>query len=161
MTAPRYIRAIGPTLLTALLVLAPVQTESQEILPDDRAAIEAGPVFTPMTVRPEIRNRADVVWALYNEYPEALRDAGIGGTTVVWFYISETGQNLHNQIFESSGHEELDEAALEVATVFQFTPALNPRQIRNSVPLSQPVIRIREAPAAVWIHIPVRFVPEA
>ena len=53
--------------------------------------ISAAPVFTPMTVRPEIRNRPEVQAALMREYPAILRDAGIGGTVVVWFFITEDG----------------------------------------------------------------------
>ena len=157
MTEPRYIRTIGPTLLAALLLVAPVQTQSQEISPEDLAAIQAGPWFTPMTVRPEILNGLEARDALIRVYPPDLRDAGIGGTVGVWFYISDVGRVLHRQIHESSGYEELDQAALEVAAVFQFTPAMNPRQVQNPVPLSQPVIRIREVPIAVWIAIPIKF----
>ncbi len=141
---------------------APAQTAPQEIRPEDAAAILAGPVFTPMMVRPEVTNRDEVQAALMREYPAALRNAGIGGTVVVWLYLSETGQNLHSRISQSSGQEEFDRAALRVADVMRFTPAMNPRQVRNSVPLSQPVIRVREVPVAVWIQIPITFaVPEA
>ncbi len=141
---------------------APAQTAPQEIRPEDAAAILAGPVFTPMMVRPEVTNRDEVQAALMREYPAALRDSGIGGRAVVWFYVSETGRNLDNRISRSSGQEQFDQAALRVAAVFQFTPAMNPRQVRNSVPLSQPVIRVREVPVAVWIQIPITFaVPEA
>ena len=42
------------------------------------------PVFTPFTVRPDIRNRREVEIAMEREYPPLLRDAGIGGTTLVF-----------------------------------------------------------------------------
>ncbi len=141
----------------SLVVVPPVQAEPRGISAEDLAAIEAGPVFTPMTVRPEITNRSEGQAALMTEHPAALRDSGIGGRAVVWFYISDEGRVLATQIFESSGYEELDQAALKVAAVFQFTPAMNPRQVQNPVPLSHAVIRIREAPVAVWIHIPITF----
>ena len=139
------------------------QTESQEISPEARtlAVIQAGPVFTPMTVRPEIQNPSEIREALIREYPAALQDDGIGGTAGLWFYISDVGRVLHSQIYETSGHQQLDQAALEVASAYQFTPAMNPRQVRNPVPFSHPVIRIREMPVAVWIQIPIMFVPEA
>lgn len=137
----RHICTIALALLAALLVgVAPAQTVAQEISAEDAAAIDAGPVFTPMTVRPEIRNRAESQEALMQEYPAVLRDSGIGGRVVVWFYLSETGQNLHNRISQSSGQEQFDEAALRVAPVFRFTPALN-----------------RTEPVAVWIEIPITF----
>ncbi len=120
--------------------VAPVQAAPQEIRPEDRAAIQAGPVFMPMTVPPEIINRSEVTGALMREYPAVLRDAGIGGTVVVWFYISDTGQVLDSRISQSSGNTLLDEAALPVANVCQFTPAL-----------------LGGDPVPVWIQLPITF----
>ena len=93
-----------------------------------------------MTVRPEIRNRPEVQAALMREYPPILRDAGIGGTVVVWFFVSEEGRVLDRRVSESSGHVPLDEASLKVADVFRFTPALNREQI-----------------VQVWIQLPITF----
>ena len=107
---------------------------------DGAVDLSSNPVFTPMTVRPEIGNRAEVQAALMREYPTLLRDAGIGGTVVVWFYVTETGQVADRRISESSGHTPLDEAALNVANVFQFTPAMN-----------------RDEAVAVWIQLPITF----
>jgi len=98
------------------------------------------PFFTPMTVRPGIRNRSDVQRALEREYPPLLRDAGIGGTVLVWFFIDETGRVETMRVHTSSGHRALDEAALRVADVIDFTPALN---------------RDRRVP--VWISLPITF----
>jgi TonB family protein len=113
------------------------QTEARVQAPVDPAA---GPTFTPFTVRPDIKNRSELVQALEREYPRLLRDAGIGGTAQVWFYIDETGRVANLLINQSSGHEALDEAALRVAEVIQFTPALN-----------------RDQPVPVWISLPVTF----
>jgi TonB family protein len=99
-----------------------------------------GPTFTPFTVRPDIKNRSEFQGALEREYPPLLRDAGIGGTVQVWFYIDETGSVGRTLVNRSSGHQALDEAALRVAEVIQFTPALN-----------------RDAPVPVWISLPVNF----
>ncbi len=93
-----------------------------------------------MTVRPEIRNRRAVQEALVREYPPLLRDAGIGGQVIVWFYISEEGTVLDRRVSESSGNDPLDEAALKVADVFQFTPAMN-----------------RDERVQVWIQLPITF----
>mgnify|MGYP006278933737 CR=1 FL=1 len=98
------------------------------------------PFFTPMTVRPEVKNRREVERAMQREYPAILRDAGIGGTTLVWFFIDEQGGILELQVRESSGHRALDEAALKVAEIIQFTPALN-----------------REKQVHVWISLPITF----
>ncbi len=107
---------------------------------DEEPDLSAAPMFTPMTVRPEIRNRSEVQAALMREYPPVLRDAGIGGQVVVWFFISEEGRVLNRRVSESSGHVALDEAALKVADVFRFTPALN-----------------RERIVPVWIQLPITF----
>ena len=122
------------------LFLVPAQAAPQDIRPEDAAAILAGPVFTPMTARPEITNRAEAIAALMREYPPALRDAGTAGTVEVWLYVSETGQTLHSRISKSSGEEQFDQAALRVAAVLRFTPA-----------------RIRDEPVPVWIQVPITF----
>ena len=109
--------------------------------PTDRPInIAAAPVFTPMTVKPEIKNRSEVIRAMTRAYPPILRDAGIGGRTLVWFFISEEGQVLDKRIATSSGHEQLDNAALEVAGIYEFTPALN-----------------RDKVVKVWVQIPITF----
>ena len=162
MTDPRYIRTVGMPLFAALaVVVMPVQGVAQGPSDRDLVAIEAGPVYTPFTVQPVVQNRSGIQATSMREYPANLRDSGgrrLPPTTVmVWFYISDTGQVLHSQIDQSSGYEELDQAALRIATAYQFTPAMNSRQVQNPVPLSHAVIRIREAPVAVWIILPIRF----
>ncbi len=107
---------------------------------DAEADLSAAPVFTPMTVRPEIRNRSEVQAALMMEYPPILRDAGIGGTVEVWFFISEEGRVLDSRVSKSSGQVQFDEAALRVADVVLFTPALN-----------------RDQRVQVWIQLPITF----
>ncbi len=108
--------------------------------PPTPTEVRAGPVFTPMTVSPEILNRTEIQTALIREYPAALRDTGIGGQVVVWFFISEEGRVLDRRISESSGQAALDAAALNVADVFRFSPALN-----------------REQVVQVWIRLPITF----
>ncbi len=116
-----------------------------EVLPpppttDGAVDLPANPVFTPWTVQPEIRNRREVEAALMKEYPAILRSAGIGGKVIVWFFISEDGMVLDRRVSQSSGHTLLDEAALQVADVFRFSPALN-----------------RERIVQVWIQLPITF----
>ena len=107
---------------------------------DGAADISAAPVFTPMTVRPEIINRGAVQAALMREYPPILRDAGIGGTVEVWFFISEEGSVLDSRVSKSSGQVQFDQAALKVAGVVIFSPALN-----------------RDQTVQVWIQLPITF----
>ena len=104
------------------------------------SSISKIPTLTPFTVRPGIRNRDEVQRALVREYPALLKDAGIGGTVVVWFQIDERGVVQQTLVKTSSGHEGLDQAALKVAEVIEFTPALN-----------------RDKRVPVWISLPITF----
>jgi protein TonB len=109
--------------------------------PSDVAAdISAAPTFTPYTVAPSILNRDEVVRAMVREYPALLRDAGIGGTVRVYFFIDESGQVRDTRIDQSSGHAALDEAALAVADVYRFSAALN-----------------RDKKVPVWVSFPITF----
>lgn len=102
--------------------------------------ISAEPTFTPYTVAPELKNRDEVRDALLREYPPMLRDAGIGGTVIVWFFIDENGKVLKAQINKSSGYPMLDAAAIRIANIYRFTPALN-----------------RDRRVKVWVSIPIQF----
>jgi len=102
--------------------------------------ISAAPTFTPFTVAPSLQNLQEVQRALVREYPTVLRDAGIGGTVTVWFFIDEDGRVQQTRIDQSSGYEGLDQAALNVAQVYRFSPALN-----------------RENRVPVWVSLPITF----
>lgn len=102
--------------------------------------ISDAPVFTPYDVKPELRNRAAVSAALRRFYPPLLRDAGVGGTVNVWFFIDEEGRVQNTRIQQSSGHKSLDDAALRVAELMEFSPALN-----------------RERRVKVWVALPITF----
>lgn len=140
--------AAGAVLLLAVCARDPVSSvdpttragivESDQ--PLDALDVTAGPRFTPFTQRPELSNRAEVQALLAAHYPPRLRDAGIGGQVLVWFFIDETGKVGKVQINRSSGYEALDRAALEIGSAMQFQPARN-----------------RDAPVPVWIAIPIVF----
>lgn len=104
------------------------------------ADLADAPTFTPFTVRPDITNRDVVARAMEAEYPPLLRDAGIGGTATVWFFLDETGTVRRVLLDDSSGHQALDDAAMRVAGQIEFTPALN-----------------RDKPVPVWIALPITF----
>lgn len=84
--------------------------------------------FTPSMVRPEFKNSAAVVQALQRYYPPHLRDAGIGGTVNVTFWIDETGKVVKTEVAQTSGYEAFDQAALKVADLILFSPAMNRNQ---------------------------------
>lgn len=102
--------------------------------------VSARPTFTPMTVQPRLANLAEAQAALLRGYPPVLRDAGIGGRANVWFYIDEDGQVTKTMLDRSSGYEQLDRAALAVASTMRFSPAWN-----------------RDRRVAVWVSIPIAF----
>lgn len=104
--------------------------------------LRAGPTFTPFTDAPAILNRDEVVGAMVREYPPLLRDAGIGGTARIYFFVDEDGAVEQVRLDESSGHEALDTAALNVAGAFRFSPALNDGE-----------------PVPVWVSFPITFQP--
>jgi len=109
--------------------------------PEEQATdLSAAPTFTPFTVAPSILNRTDVVRAMEREYPPLLRDAGIGGTVTVWFFIDENGGVQDYRVSESSGHQALDDAAIAVAGVYRFSAALN-----------------RDKKVPVWVQFPITF----
>ncbi|MGH7505000.1 MAG: TonB family protein [Longimicrobiales bacterium] len=119
------------------------QHESPAEPPPVRArltSLAAGPRFTPYTQKPALLNSADIARALRRHYPPQLRDSGIGGTTLVWFLIDETGDVESRQVHQTSGHHALDEAALSVADQMRFAPAENQGE---TVP--------------VWVQIPIKF----
>lgn len=98
------------------------------------------PTFTPFTVAPSIQNRREVVEAMGAEYPPLLREAGIEGTVRVYFFIGADGLVKSVRMDQTSGHEALDQAALRVAEVYRFSPALN-----------------GDEPVPVWVSFPITF----
>jgi TonB family protein len=125
-------RRVKETLL-ALEELQPVRTAP------DRDVTE-GPTFTPMTVRPALTNVSSVQQALADQYPPLLREAGIGGSAMVWLFIDEAGVVQQVRLQRTSGYEALDAAALRVARTMEFTPAYN-----------------RDVRVPVWVAVPVTF----
>ena len=114
--------------------------------PEDDGRYDLGdqPTFTPFELAPQMVNRQEVNEVLVSEYPQTYRNAGIGGTVVVHFFISERGVVENALVAESSGHRAFDDAALRVAEVARFNPAHN-----------------RNVAVPVWIQIPISFEPTA
>lgn len=117
-----------------------VVTEETPALSEAARQLMEFPTFTPFTVPPQLLNREEVAAALEEEYPPLVRDAGIGGTVTVWFFVDEAGTVRNTRVDESSGHQALDEAALRVAARVRFSAALN-----------------RDEPVPVWIALPITF----
>jgi len=98
------------------------------------------PEFTPFTVAPVLNNGAEVQEAMIREYPAELREQGIGGRVNVWFHVTTEGRAEYLQIDQGSGNADLDAAALRIADVCEFTPAMN-----------------RDERVAVWVSLPITF----
>ena len=96
--------------------------------------------LTPYEVAPRMINESAVGRAVAFAYPSRLREAGIGGSVQVRFFIDEKGIVQKTRLLESSGHPQLDVAALAMAGLIEFTPAMNKGE---TVP--------------VWISLPITF----
>lgn len=136
---------VSATELEEDITIAPTTFEENPVEslpppPSDASRIGDQPVFTPYTVKPELKNRRDAMRIVERNYPKLLKDAGIGGTVQVWVFIDTQGLVKNAQVQKSSGNKTLDEAALKSAREFGFTPALN-----------------RDQRVPVWVNIPITF----
>ena len=98
------------------------------------------PQFIPYTRAPVLLNEEDLRLAMDREYPALLKDAGIGGTTIVYLFVDTDGKVRNQRVSRTSNHKALDEAALKAAPVAVFSPAMN-----------------GETPVALWIELPITF----
>lgn len=139
----------GAALLLAGACLVPGPDRDAPTGPEVDAVAEAqtdveeiarAPRFTPYTVAPRLVNVPEVQRVLEASYPPLLREAGVSGTARIYFFIDADGRVADARIHETSGHEALDRAALEVAGTMEFTPALND-----------------DRPVPVWISLPIAF----
>lgn len=136
---------VAATELEEDITIAPTTFEENPVEnlpppPSDASRIGDQPVFTPYTVKPELKNRREALRIVEREYPKLLQEAGIGGTAHVWVFIDTQGDVENAKVQKSSGNKSLDEAALRAAMQFAFSPALN-----------------RDKRVPVWINIPITF----
>ncbi len=136
---------VAATELEEDITIAPTTFEENPVEnlpppPSDASRLSDQPVFTPYTVRPEIKNRREAVRIVERYYPKLLKDAGIGGQVMVWVFIDTNGVVKNAQVQKGSGNSSLDESALKAAREFEFTPALN-----------------RDQRVPVWVAIPITF----
>ena len=98
------------------------------------------PTFTPYTVAPLLQNREEAAKAILANYPRMLKEAGLGGEVLMWFFIDKEGVVQEARVAKSSGFNEMDEAATRVASLLEFSPAKN-----------------RDVVVPVWVQIPIYF----
>jgi protein TonB len=108
--------------------------------PPAERAEEGRSAFEVFDVAPRLVNPGDFQRALERAYPDALRDAGIGGTVTLQVYIDAEGRALEGRVVGESGYHALDAAALELIDVMRFSPALN-----------------RDRAVPVWVQLPIAF----
>ncbi len=77
-------------------------------------------------------NKDEMHMALVRDYPPLLRNTGTGGTVVVLAHIDEQGVVRQTQVFTSSGHRALDQAALRVARIARFVPTVHDGQATSA-----------------------------
>ncbi len=136
---------VATTELEEDITIAPTTFEENPVEnlpppPSDASRLGDQPVFTPFTVKPELKNRRKTGQVIERSYPRLLKEAGIGGTVTLWVFIDTEGVVQNSKVFKSSGHKALDDAALTASRAFTFTPALN-----------------RDKKVPVWISIPITF----
>ncbi len=96
--------------------------------------------FVVHTAKPRLLNTDRLLRSIEEEYPRTLREAGVGGTTVLHILVSEEGRVQEQVVKESSGNAALDSAALRAIRVARFSPARN-----------------RDRNVAMWIEMPIAF----
>ena len=117
-----------------------VPAEQADQAPEaDAAAAPAAAEETALATPPVLLNKAVMARALETVYPEHLREDGVGGTVGLWVYVDETGEVGESEVRESSGYEELDEAALRLVGSMEFSPALDVDGNARAVWISQPI----------------------
>lgn len=89
--------------------------------------------FVPVSKEPAVAKSVPPV------YPEAARRAGLEGRVLVKLWVTKEG-TVHQAVVVQSTAEILNDAALEAARQFVFTPAYT-----------------NAGPVAVWVHIPFVF----
>lgn len=104
--------------------------------------VPSGPTLAE--VPPVLANEAEVRQEVLRAYPPALVAEGVGARVEVWVHVDTTGGGRSGAVKTSGGHDDLDCAAMQVADIMEFEPALDAGR-----------------PVAVWTSRWVEFLPEA
>jgi TonB family protein len=132
--------------LDACLAAESILYANELIVQPPFAPIEPMPNAWPVPDRsagvPVLVNGSEMVAVLGREYPQALRNAGIGGLIQLWLFIDAEGSVRAARVVDPSRFPELDEAARRVGCSMRFAPAT-----RGAVPVP------------VWYPVPIPFQP--
>jgi protein TonB len=97
------------------------------------------PGFGP-SMAPRLANTEQVRAAMLGAYTSGMVDRKSTGTVGVWMLVDEQGFVVGRTVKTSSGQCRLDVAALEIASIMRFSPAM-----RNGKPMK------------VWVDMPLVF----
>jgi TonB family protein len=95
-----------------------------------------------VTVSPRILNPEAIIEAIRAAYPSELLARGRGGTVGMQFLVGPEGEIQRRQIGQISAYPALDRAAMQVASIYRFSPALED-----------------DVPVAVWVAHAISFYP--
>lgn len=118
---------------------SPVETEA----PRAAAPTQEAPVQLAIVPEPRARERDYVARYLHNPpppYPWQARRMGVEGRVVLHVEILQSGDAGRIEIRHSSGHEMLDQAAINAVSGWRFAPA-----------------RVSGAPITAWADVPISF----
>lgn len=90
------------------------------------SALQTNP--TPSTAEPAQPQRVQCIRCDKPEYPIEARNRGLQGQARVAVDVDANGNVTNVRIIQSSGHAELDEAAIRQARQWKFTPSASGRQ---------------------------------
>ncbi|MFQ5746236.1 MAG: energy transducer TonB [Gemmatimonadota bacterium] len=108
--------------------------------PPEGAKPSDQPSYIARDIEPRLKNRSEITRILKRLYPSFLKEAGIGGTVLLWVFVDEQGRPEKSQVNKSSGYPALDNAAAQVVEKMKFSPAMN-----------------RDKPVGVWVQQQVAF----
>jgi protein TonB len=117
-----------------------------EAAPTETAVAPAAPAPSPAppaAVEPAVeppRYNAAYLSNPKPAYPLAARRRGIEGKVLLRVEVSPGGECLHAELKKSSGHDMLDQAALEAVRKWRFVPA-----------------RRGNSAVAAWVEVPIAF----
>lgn len=87
------------------------------------SSLRQGASVDDVAAAPRLLNGDEVTAAIDAEYPDQLRDAGIGGVVRLSLLVGRDGVPTDMRLLQTSGNAELDRAATRVARVLRFEPA--------------------------------------
>ena len=83
-------------------------------------------------------------WQMPPEYPYDMKSHGITGTVVVGFIIDFGGNVQDAHVITSSGHSEMDQAAVDAISKWQYAPGMKNGHAVNTrlqIPISYNIIK--------------------